>query len=96
MRWWHPLGRWTWPTALAGALLWQRAAGEVPWATVDGWVVVWLVMLTITVHDSASPRTPEGQLPSLGAFGAEIVKLLGMVAVGVWLVVTLVQEYWPR
>ncbi len=88
MRWWHPLGRWTWPVALAGALLWQRAAGELPWATVDGFLLVLLVMLAIEVHDAT--RGEQWRI------GPELVKLLGMVAIAVWLIALMVRLVWPR
>ena len=83
LRWWHPLGRWTWPVALAGALAWQRASGELPWATVDGFLLVLLVMLAITVHDATRAEQFD--------MGAEMVKLLGMVAIAVWLIALLVR-----
>lgn len=88
LRWWHPLGRWTWPVFLAGALVWQRAAGEVPWATVDGFLLVLLVMVAIEVHDAT--RGDEWRI------GAELVKLLGMVAIAVWLIALAVRALMGR
>ena len=92
LRWLAPAGRWTWPAALGALLLGWRVAGYTPWGTFDGWLVVWMVMVAITVHDGASSPTPEGQFPSWGKVGAETVKLLGMAAMAVWVVHAMLVE----